>query len=571
MDIAHSFDAFNEPSRFDAVVRTRSWEWLAALSHRFQLEVQLVDVHGNSRLPANGPDQASLARLVAAGVSDVRTLAAAAVTLRTRQTATIQGLRVSAYPLTDRGEVIGAVLMAYPMPARRGGGSVDEHIDLEVASQSILQAIQAHLQSASAPARSSIDDVASLGHMLDATASQGTDRELVSAFAAALAFWKRIDVYGYVMTANGMFAAEVSPPVPMQQQMPQNIAASSLPSASTLTALSSAQVQALGMSHCPDVLVARLPDGDYPWLIVFCGSIPRSEAARLSLYVRLLDQLIRTVTSESIVKLMAAMSAHLLEHGEPVQDAATAALDALNASTAMSSSTLTVTTGYGAPLLQVGQSDPRPTGGSGGSRLATLRRVPNRYTLNLVLTSGDGRRITRQQRDVIEAVANLLDAWVRSIITRLQQHDRRTAARAFDEVLDRYATQALERGSTVSVVVLLMSDAACFPGLTQQWVARIRATMRASDVVGMLGEGEIGLLLDDTPGDRAEAVASRLLKMLESIEDRHGSPVVAAGVASRSPGGPGGIGVAAEARNDAISRATASLIHPDKAEPHEDR
>jgi hypothetical protein len=570
MDIAHSFDAFNEPSRFDAVVRTRSWEWLAALSHRFQLEVQLVDVHGNSRLPANSPDQASLARLVAAGVSDVRTLAAAAVTLRTRQTATIQGLRVSSYPLTDRGEVIGAVLIASPISARRSG-SVDEHIDVEVASQSILQAIQAHLLSASAPARSSIDDVASLGHMLDATASHGTDRELVSAFAAALAFWKRIDVYGYVMIANGMFAAEVAPPVPMQQQMPQNIAASSLPSASMLTALSSAQVQALGMSHCPDVLVARIPDGDYPWLIVFCGSIPRSEGTQLSLYVRLLDQLIRTVTSESIVKLMAAMSAHLLEHGAAVQDAATAALDALNASTAMSSSTLTVTTGYGAPLLQVGQSDPRPTGGSGSSRLATLRRVPNRYTLSLVLTSGDGRRITRQQRDVIEAVANLLDAWVRSIITRLQQHDRRTTARAFDEVLDRYASQALERGSTVSVVVLLMSDAACFPGLTQQWVARIRATMRASDVVGMLGEGEIGLLLDDTPGDRAEAVAKRLLKMLESIEDRHGSPVVAAGVASRAPGGPAGIGVAAEARNDAISRATASLIHHDKAEPDEDR
>src|SRR5262249_38344536 len=124
---------------------------------------------------------------------------------------------------------------------------------------------------------------------------------------------------------------------------------------------------------------------------------------------------------------------------------------------------------------------------------------------------------------------------------------------------------------TVSVVVLLLSDAASFPGLTQQWIARIRATMRASDMVGMLGEGEIGLLLDETPRDRADAVAIRIVKMLEAA-DRSGSPVVATGVATRSPGGPGGAGLSAEARNDAISRATSAFLHQDsKGEPHEDR
>src|SRR4029079_18818059 len=122
------------------------------------------------------------------------------------------------------------------------------------------------------------------------------------------------------------------------------------------------------------------------------------------------------------------------------------------------------------------------------------------------------------------------------------------ASKAFDEVLDRFASQALERGSIVSVVVLLISDAGCFPGLTQQWIERIRATMRASDIVGMLGEGEIGLLLHDTARDRAEIVALRILKMLETGEGAYTSPVVATGVASRSPDGPGGAGIAEEAR-----------------------
>jgi hypothetical protein len=190
-----------------------------------------------------------------------------------------------------------------------------------------------------------------------------------------------------------------------------------------------------------------------------------------------------------------------------------------------------------------------------------MRRVPNRYTSTLVLTSAEGRRITRQQREVADAAANLLDAWVRSTLDRLQQHDRRTVARTFDEVLDRFAGQAIERGSAVSMVVLLMADAASSPGLTQQWIARIRGTMRASDIVGMLGEGEIALLLHDTALDRAEAVAQRIVKLLEGIADRHPSPIVATGVASRLPGSAGGAGLAAEARNDAMLRATASLIH----------
>src|SRR4029453_2930161 len=82
-----------------------------------------------------------------------------------------------------------------------------------------------------------------------------------------------------------------------------------------------AQIQALGITHGPDVLVARIPDDDFPWLIVFCGAVSRAEAARLGLYVRLLDQLIRTVVSEATIKLVCAMSSHLLEHVEAARNA----------------------------------------------------------------------------------------------------------------------------------------------------------------------------------------------------------------------------------------------------------
>jgi hypothetical protein len=558
MDSDRSAGSFVDSSRFDALVRTRTWEWLDALSRRLHIDVQLVDPQRHSGLPANVADQTALARLLASRVPELRNLVTAAATRRTRQIAAIQGLRISAYPLSERDDVVGVVLIAYPISGRLG---TEAPIGLEIAAQSIVLGIQAHLQSAPVTTRgSSFDDVALLGHVLDATAAHGTDREIMSAFGAALAFWKRVDVYGYVMTAEGIFAAEVSPPVPAKVQMPANIPMDSLPPASTLTPLSRAQIQALGITHGPDVFVARIPDGDFPWLVVFCGAISRAEAARLGLYVRLLDQLLRTVVSEATIKLVCAMSSHLLEHGDTANDAASAAVDALNASTGMASSALKVTTMYGAPLIQVGQMEPRQGDVPGGSRHVIVRRIPNRYTLTLVLTSAEGRRITLQQRDVADAAASLLDAWVRSVLGRLQQHDRRTASRTFDEVLDRFAGQAIERGSAVSMVVLLLADAASHPGLTQQWIARIRGTMRASDIVGMLGEGEIALLLHETALDRAEAVAQRIVKMLETIGD-HPSPIVATGVASRLPGSAGGAGLAAEARNDAMLRATASLTH----------
>ncbi len=537
------------------VVRSRSWEWLDALNRRLQIEVQLVDAQGYSRVPAANAAQTPLARLVASGAAEVRALATTAGARRTRQTSNIGDLRVVAQPLLEADEIIGAVLIGYSLPARRG--AAQSQIDIEGIIEGVFQAIFAHL-AAPAAGRPQVDDLGSLANVLDAAAATGTDRELVAAFAAALAFWKRIDVYGYVSTANNIFVADVLPPVAAEPRIATTIPASALPSSSALTALSPSQIEALGIRDAPDVIVARVPEGDNPWLLVFCGTIPAVEVVRLGVYVRLLDQLIRTVTSDVIVRLVTTISAHLVEFGESAEAAATAVLDALNAGIGMSSSALTLTTGYGAPLLQVGQPDvARPTDVTTATRLATMRRVPSRYTLSITLTAADGRRITRYQRDVAEAVTNVVDAWIRRALPELQQRDRRAGSRAFDQVLERFAGEALESGSTVSVIVLLVREATSSPGLTQQWIARIRAMMRASDIVGMLGEGEIGLLLHDTTHDRADVVAHRVLKLLVA-DGAYGAPVVAVGVASRTPDGAGSAGIADEARNDAIARARSS-------------
>jgi hypothetical protein len=63
--------SFIDSSRFDTLVRTRTWEWLDALSRRLHLDVQLVDPHAHPGLPTNVADQTALARLIASSLPEL--------------------------------------------------------------------------------------------------------------------------------------------------------------------------------------------------------------------------------------------------------------------------------------------------------------------------------------------------------------------------------------------------------------------------------------------------------------------------------------------------------------------
>ena len=116
---------------------------------------------------------------------------------------------------------------------------------------------------------------------------------------------------------------------------------------------------------------------------------------------------------------------------------------------------------------------------------------------------------------------------------RSARRERRAAPRGFPEVLQRSAREALGRGTPVAVVVLLIRDAASMPGSTQRWVAEIRGQMRASDLAGMLGEGEIGLLMHETEAEQAKGIAERLRNV---VGDEPGRESILVGVASQKPG-----------------------------------
>jgi PleD family two-component response regulator len=100
------------------------------------------------------------------------------------------------------------------------------------------------------------------------------------------------------------------------------------------------------------------------------------------------------------------------------------------------------------------------------------------------------------------------------------------------------------------VVVLLIRDAVSMPGSTKRWVAEIRAQMRASDLAGMLGEGEIGLLMHDTEAEQAKGIVERLRN---AVGDEPGSESILVGVASQKPGQGTVDSIVHDARADALA------------------
>jgi hypothetical protein len=130
------------------------------------------------------------------------------------------------------------------------------------------------------------------------------------------------------------------------------------------------------------------------------------------------------------------------------------------------------------------------------------------------------------------------------------RRERRAAPGEFLEVLKRSARESLDRGTPVAMVVLLIRDATSMPGSTQRWVADLRAQMRASDLAGMLDEGEIGLLMHDTDAEQAKTIVERLRSV---VGGEPGNESILVGVASQKPGHGTVDRIVDDARADALA------------------
>ena len=546
LDVSPMTDRF----QFGAAVRSRSWEWLFALRKRLNLELQLVD-DGQAPLLSAGGKSAAVDSLLSTAPG-VRLAVAAAIRTRTPQAASVDRLQTVVVPVTLDRVVSGALIVA----RRTGDDQPMERVrsELELVGFWLTNAIEAHLQSPPA-AEGDLDRLSALCRLLD-DAAHRSDRDIVAAFVETLAVWHDLEGYGYVETIRDEYVRDVALPGADQARTPATIARVSLPELNEVTRLAKSDIDRLGFSSDEDVVLARVGEGTGSWLIAISGSIQSDELTRLGLYVSLLDQAVARVTQSVTAYVLATLSSHLLADSETPEEQARLAMLQLQTALGMTSAAFTVTSRTGAPILHVGGAYTVAdlTEGGRADRVVIIRRDPQQYAMAFIGSWSAEHNVTQQESHVAHAAADLLESWVRRLVRQSRAGDRRTTRHGFEEVLERAARNAVQDGIPVTVLVIAFADATLRPDITQSRVVRIREHLRGGDLVGRLGEGEVGVLLHDTSVAQAETLIVRLRQLMA----REGALLadVFIGMATRNPGEPTVNALAQEARQKARDHAS---------------
>ncbi|HEY1302781.1 MAG TPA: hypothetical protein VGF24_04485 [Vicinamibacterales bacterium] len=540
-----------EPSAFETAVRERSWDWLLELRRRLKVDLQLVDKRYAPLLPftVTGP-AANVSILLEQGEPVLRTAVSTAVQSRHPQTAAVHGLQIVCLGLAMEPNVSGALVIARALPA---GQDLDaSRSQLQLVGSWLSTAIEAHLQSPPAFHASGINRLAPLARLLAQAAERESDRELVRLFGEAIAVWHDIEMSGYIEVDDETFVRDVSLPGARTTDRPPTISAVGLPDTTAdLTRLPQGHLDRFGLPVGKEVYVRRFRRRDgRSWLLVFTGEIGAQDLQRLGAYVSLLECALALATSEASSRVMVGVSRRLTNGDDALEMRAARALEELRVEVGASSATLTIESA-GAPLLRVAT----PEGSThlsppGSPRLVMVTRSERHYTTTISVARTDSLQFTPRDRDVVNAAASMFVAWAPvALRAAAGSRDRRAVPRGFHEVIERSAREALELGSPVAVVVLLVRDAVFFPGATQRWVTGMRGQLRPLDLAGTLAEGEIGLLMHDTTAHHAKAIAERLRGVVGAS---FGAGPILIGVAIRAPGSGSADGLVREARTDAL-------------------
>jgi hypothetical protein len=550
-----------EPTIFEGAVRDRSWEWLLELRRRLKIELLLVDARSSVLLPARDQSarlQALLEQTEPALVSAING------TLRNRTPHVVELGVLQTVCLAiaiDRGEA-GALLVGRTIPP--GQDPLASRDQLQLVTSWLATAVEAHLLSPPSLPSSGLSRVAPLAQVLGQAAEHESDRELVRLFGEAIAVWHDIEVCAYVETGNRAFARDVTLPGTNKGERPLSIPAEELPEATELTRLPHGHLDRFGLPVSCDVYVSRLARAERSWLLVFTGAIDSYALQRLGAYLALLELALALSSSRMTTRLVNAIGTRFSDLQQTPEMRARNALEELRRALGASSATLRIESPDGSLLFDALSPDvgDRTWIDRGLSRLVLVKRSEQHYTTTVSLGRYESLQFTPRDYAVASAAATVFESWVPATLsTAPGRRERRALSRGFQEVIERSACEAIERGVPVAVVVLLIRDAVSLPGSTQRWVAGIRGQMRASDVAGMLTEGEIGLLLHDIANEQAKAIGERLRTVVNGTPGRE---AILIGVASWTPGQGPADGIVRNARADALadSRRTQVSVSP---------
>jgi hypothetical protein len=515
------------------LVSSRSWEWLRALCGPTSLDVQLLDLTyvpvplfpARPGAPAGPLDNDAIRRL--------RPAAEAVVGLQAPQVARLGSHTVTLSPVRLGGALVGVMIVA--------------HLDAAAASERHLAtvggwlktAVEQHLSSQAVGA----DHLSALNEALRASAFGGSDRQLVSVFAEALAVWHDIEVVGYVETAPGVFTSAVSPAGRSRTAAPLVFPPQAVPAPQRLTRMPHTHVDGGDRSSADALVVTLTRSAGSVWLLTLSGEIDACDPALLSGYVSALDITLALTTRAASARVALAAASDLAAAQLDSDRALDRALDRLRQ--ALGASAVRFSTGNAPRTPPAARSNGTVTPPGSEPPLVIERKTQALGRFALEIERQAGRPWTPIEHAQARAVADVLEGWAER---RGLASEPPREVDAFARSIDERVARTLERGDAITLAVF-----ACSPppsgAQAEALLTESRRFLRVDDEAGLLPNGHFVFLLTQTTAAQAPAVTRRLKADLARAAFAQGISIVAEGFAARMPGEEAGGSLLHEARS----------------------
>jgi hypothetical protein len=522
------------------VIHSRAWNRLQEIVQRLNILVELVDEGLTPLLPPFDGRPASAVRRLRVRLDDaaLREAIQRSMQTLTSRWATLAGVRILCVPIPrERGGAAGVLLLANERPDEPEFGGQG---DLERVGSWLASALELQLASSASAESSDLSRLSSLCRLLNQTIAIGSERELIRTFIEALAVWEDFDSVAYLGDLTGRFSLELSLPGSDRTLAPQFINEDPVPERVTVIRLTPTDRERLGFRETRAVVISHLPrQAPSHWLIAALGDTDSRSEERLALYVDVLGQAFSEAHAVESSRLSWAMLQHLLDAGESVTRAAHGAMtemsEVVDATTCFAVSradgTRVLTVGDAARVLTLPAPITQP------DRLILPVEVAPPYTAAIGMCRSREHPFTPREEKLLQAAAATLSAWLIAVARRIPTaSDRRIGTRSFDQIVEQHASDAAVRQNDISLIVVSPSRSAPRPDAMHEWTGQMRRRLRATDLAGQLTSGSVGILLLDTPMERALVVAQRVRESIGSSQGLGTPMAISIGVAGRSAG-----------------------------------
>jgi hypothetical protein len=458
-------------------------------------------------------------------------------------------VRLACAPIVSAGALAGTVVVAAEESAHFGDA------DLLRLGSLLADAIADQLSRPADEQRGALHQLSALYELLQAAIATGSEREVIRTFAEALSVWEDIEVLAYRADLQSRFMLMTALPGSDPAAVPAVLAHEPILEGPPVLRLAPDERSSLGFAADGDTILARLVTDAGRWLIALNSTPGTAKGERSETYVAALGHALNSCLAVESSRLTWGIMQQFVDRDHP-QDAARRALDEL-CRAVHATGTFIVGRMDRERVLLVGD----PPGDQTSSALTDAQRLraavaaPAPFIAWLDLRAAAGRSFSPHEVKLFDAGVASFSAWLPSAVTRLGPAERRRIVRSFEQIVDRYVREAHEGRDAASFVLISTGLDDADRDATSDWIRRMRARLRPTDLAGRLATGELGILLLQTPSSGAQIVARRVSRLLPVPGASNGS--VRIGVATQRDDVISADALIARARQQPIEPMTA--------------